>query len=85
MNLIFQGEDTQIHILHTKFSTLYKNVLRNFIKKTIIDKFNLSKIFPTNPDYYVKLEEIYMGANVELFLKTHFIHQEELNKIRINI
>ncbi|KYN19742.1 hypothetical protein ALC57_07895, partial [Trachymyrmex cornetzi] len=85
MNLIFQGEGTQIHILHTKFSTLYKNVLRNFIKKTIIDQFNLSKILPTNSDYYVKLEEIYMGANVELFLKTNFIHQEELNKIRINI
>jgi len=44
-------------------------VLRNFIKKTIIDKLNLSKIFPTNPDYYVKLEEIYIGVNVELFKK----------------
>jgi len=69
MNLVFQGEGTRIHILHTKFSILYKNVLRNFIKKTIIDKLNLSKILPTNPDYYVKLEEIYIGVNVELFKK----------------
>lgn len=85
MNLIFQGEGTQIHILHTQFITLYKNVLRNFIQKTIIDKIDLSKINLTNPDNYLKLEDIYMGANVQLFLNNHLISPEELNKIRINI
>lgn len=85
MNLIFQGEGTQIRILYTKFTTLYKNVLRNFIKKTVIDKVDLSKIIPNNLDYYLKLEDIYMGANVELFLNNHSIPQEELNKIKINI
>lgn len=67
MNLNFQGEGTQIHILHTQFTTLYKNVLRNYIQKGIVDKIDLSQINPTNPDYYLKLEDIYMGANVQLF------------------
>lgn len=85
MNLNFQGEGTQIHILHTQFTTLYKNVLRNYIQKGIVDKIDLSQINPTNPDYYLKLEDIYMGANVQLFLNDHSICPEELNKIRINI
>lgn len=85
MNLIFQSEDTQIHTLHSRIINLYKIVLRNFVKKAIVDKTDLSKILPSNPDCYLKLEEIYMGANVQMFLDNHPICPKELNKVRINI
>lgn len=85
MNLTFQGEGTQIHVLHTRFTNLYKTVLKNYIKRSIIDKIDLSKISPTNSDYYLKIEDIYMGAKVQLFLDNYSICQNELKKVRINV
>lgn len=85
MNLQFQSESTQIHVLYTKFTTLYKTVLKNYIKKAVIDKVDLSKISPSNPDSFMALKDIYMGANVSLFLEQNPIDSKEYEKVRLSI
>lgn len=85
MNLQFQSETTQIQILYSRFTSIYKTILRNFIKKEVMDEMELSKISPSNPDYFVNLERIYIGARAQLFLQENYVPIDEINKIRTNI
>ncbi|EEZ98954.1 hypothetical protein TcasGA2_TC004808 [Tribolium castaneum] len=83
--LQFQSEGTQIHLLYNKFTALYNTVLRNYIKKSVIDKTELPKIALANPDYFVELDNLYMGANVDLFIQQINIDATEDQKFRTNI
>lgn len=84
MNLQFQSESTQIHILYSRFTSLYKSILKNFVKKRVLEK-PLSEIAPSNPDIFLNLDEIYMGANVTVFLQSNNIEEAELRKIKVNL
>lgn len=46
---------------------------------------DLSRINPSNPDYFVNLLSIYMGARAQLFLQENHFPIEEIYKIRSNI
>lgn len=85
MNLQFQSESTQIHVLFSKFTSLYKTILKNFIKKSVLDSLKLSKITPSNPDYFIDIENVYIGANASLFLSATEFESVELKKFRTNI
>lgn len=69
MNLQFQSESTQVHTLYCKFKSIYKTILKNFVKRSVLQNTDFSKISLSNPDNYLNLEDGYMGANVSLYLR----------------
>ncbi|XP_050298659.1 uncharacterized protein LOC126737704 [Anthonomus grandis grandis] len=85
MNLIFQSENTQSQNLYSKFTSTYKTILKNYIKKDITNNMQLSKINTANPDFFVNLEDLYIGPKAALFLSENSILESELNKFRVNI
>lgn len=57
--------------------------MKFYIKSEIVNsKIPMSKMNPTNPDYYLQIEKIYVGIEVEQFLLSHVIHQNEINSIK---
>jgi len=57
--------------------TLYKTLLECFIKKTVIQQMPISLININDPQNYLPLEEIYMGAKILAILRNkHFDSQQ---------
>lgn len=69
LNLEFQSEKPKITNLYDNVTNLYKLVLRSFIKKEIVDGYNLSDLDPSNQKYFNDLSQLYLGAEVEQFLR----------------
>nr|CAI5830568.1 unnamed protein product [Callosobruchus analis] len=86
MNLEFQSESPRIHILIPTISMYYTMIFNFFLKSDIVSKTPLDRINPRNPDIFLKIEDIYLGAGFETLLKVsmHNLSKEELQQIRIN-
>lgn len=68
MNLEFQSEKIKIHLVLSRIGGLYRTILRNFIKKDVLDKESLDKINPKDARIYTGIDTVYFGAQVELIL-----------------
>lgn len=84
LNTLFQSETPRFHIFLENITNIYKTIMKFYIKSEIVNsKIPLSKINPTNPDYYLQIEKIYLGIEVEQFLLSHDIHQNDINSIKV--
>lgn len=69
INLEFQAEDPKIPFLLERVSSLYKLILKNFIKKEVLTKqSDLNRLNVTEPQNYLDINNIYYGAKVDLLL-----------------
>lgn len=66
LNLEFQSEKSKIHLVQKRVKELYKTLIRNYIKKEHIDKNPLKSINPSDPRFFIELNQIYFGAKVDL-------------------
>lgn len=71
LNLEFQAETPKIQVLLARVTSLYKVILKSFLKKSYLEKTDLKDIVVSNPNNYVLLDDLYCGANVENFLKNN--------------
>lgn len=90
INLEFQSENFKIDVLLPRLRGLFKTILKNFMSKEYVDKTPLHQINPVNPRQYLPIEDIYCGAQVDLFLakeKDGFVRREgqEVEKFRKNV
>lgn len=56
-----------IHTVYDQILLLYKEILSYYMKPEIVKK--AESISPSNPDYFLKPEEVYLGTNVLLALE----------------
>lgn len=63
MNLEFQSNEIRIHKLHSSMSGFYVSILRNFLKKSYIDRHltDIQSISITDPHHYIDIDEMYVG------------------------
>lgn len=72
LNVEMQSEGSKLPLVHDRFTTLYKVILKNYIKPEIISK-NVDCIHTINvnhPHNHLDLKLIYCGAKSEAFLQT---------------
>lgn len=69
LNVEFQGEKPKTPILLDKIVTLYKTFLKYFVKKDIINSESINNVVVSNPRLYKDINDIYLGAKVDMFLK----------------
>lgn len=70
-------------MLTNRLSTLYKTILKNFIRKDVLDKTLLDDIDPKNPRNFRLLEEIYLGPKVNVLLASENVEQRDLHQFKI--
>ncbi|KAB0790539.1 hypothetical protein PPYR_15060 [Photinus pyralis] len=68
VNLDLQSEKPKAPILLEELRTLYKTILKYFIKKEILDRQEIIDIDIKKPSSYIDIKSIYFGANAELYL-----------------
>lgn len=80
LNLEFQSEIPKLYKLLPRASTLYRTLLRNFMKPEYIST-NLDKI-QFNPSNY-NIDNIYCGANCQLLIETENTPKNDLNGFKV--
>ena len=63
-NLVFQSEDTTLHVHYRLAENLFGIILRYYIKSEYVDQFSngkFSQINPSDSDQYLPLKEINIG------------------------
>lgn len=83
LTIEFQSEHCKIFNLGTKIKSLYKSVLKNFLKREYIENTPLDNIDPKNPRNFLDIEEMYFGANVQILLETASIEKTEVHNFRL--
>lgn len=61
---------------------LYRNILRNFLKKDYLDQVRLQVVDPSNPRNFIPLDDIYFGAKTELLIKSGKIEAKEVHNFK---
>jgi len=82
LNWELQSATPQIHNLHKNMCTLYKTLLECFIKRTVIQQMPISLININDPQNYLPLEEIYMGAKILAILHNKRFDNQQLHVLR---
>ncbi|VEN52684.1 unnamed protein product [Callosobruchus maculatus] len=62
------SEAPKINILLPTIMMFYKMILQFYMKKEIFYKINIKDINPSNPHHFLKEDEIYLGAKVQIIL-----------------
>ena len=65
LNILFQAEGVRLHCLCNEVSTVFGTILRNFLRPEVVENKPLGTYDPSNREYFLPLERIYVGANVE--------------------
>lgn len=81
LNLEFQSNSLKLHKLLEHISTVYKTFAANFIVRHKVVK-NVTEIPINNPDYYLPLENIYLGPKCEMYIVNNNIPLKDLNILR---
>lgn len=79
LNKLFQSENPTIHILYSQMERLTRTILECFIKSSCLRNSKLDTIEYKNPSNFVNLEDLYLGANVQLCLKKTKLNREQEN------
>lgn len=82
MNTFFQAESPKFHVFVSRISSLYKTVLKFFLKPGVINSLPLSRINPVNPDYFLPLNNIYIGAEAEQLLLSQHVSEYDICDIK---
>lgn len=84
LNTFFQSETPQFYTFLDNIGNIYKTILKFYMKPEIVNsKISLSRINPTNPDYYMQLENIYLGIEAEQFINSRDISRKEINFVKV--
>ncbi|XP_018570645.1 uncharacterized protein LOC108910509 [Anoplophora glabripennis] len=79
MNLEFQSEEPKLYLLYNRISTLYKTILKNFMKSDYIDRAkNIQQVNPLNVHEYLSNKDIYLGQKTELLIRKHYLQMQNL-------
>lgn len=73
---------TKIHILAQRFSELFRTILRNNINVSHLNKTELNNIFPSNPEHFMSIKDMYFGAEVQLEIEIN--NPQEVQKFLVN-
>lgn len=68
LNLEFQAEAPKIHLLYSKMATAIKLLLSYYIKPKYLKNTDLDKLQYRNPEYYVSIEQLYLGPKIAVTL-----------------
>ncbi|KYN50089.1 hypothetical protein ALC62_00117, partial [Cyphomyrmex costatus] len=82
LNRELQSTSPQIHNLHKRICTIYKTLLEYFIKRTVIQRTSIFLINVNDPQNYLPLEEIYMGAKILAVLYNKHFDSQQLHVLR---
>lgn len=70
-NIEFQSEEPKIHLLLSKITTLYKTILRNFVKASVINNTTeIDLIDFQSLENHIPVQDIYIGSKCEAFINT---------------
>ncbi|KAJ8913072.1 hypothetical protein NQ315_006573 [Exocentrus adspersus] len=83
LNLEFQAEKPKIFNMLTRMSDFYRSLLRSYLKKVYIDNTNLNDVECKNPEYFLPLESIYLGAKTEILMSKDNLDKTELHNFRL--
>lgn len=84
LNKEFQSETCKVDVLLIRLTELYKTFLRNFINKKYLDETPIHQVCVENPHNFIKIENMYFGANVEQIIEIEPLDKNELSKFRTN-
>lgn len=79
LNIEFQSEKPKIYLLFERITSLYKTILKYFLKHQFVDTANISEINPLNVHQYLASEDIYLGAKTESLLRQYNLEKKYLN------
>ncbi|XP_043270179.1 uncharacterized protein [Venturia canescens] len=82
LNVEFQAEKPKLHLLLSRVRALYRSILRNYIEIKYLDRISLQNINPSDPRLFLKLEQVYFGAQTDLLLSNKDIDPKELHSFR---
>ncbi|XP_068990425.1 zinc finger BED domain-containing protein 5-like [Neodiprion pinetum] len=85
LNLEMQSEETKIHQLYSRVSTVYKTLLNCFLKSDYVRNTAVERIVFDNPHNFVVIEEVYLGAKVTASISngSHGLSLEQLSDFRL--
>lgn len=83
MNLEFQSETPRLHLLENGITSLFRSILKNFMKQEYLDKNVCYHQLQFHPHYYKSMSNLYFGANVEALICSTVIDKTELENFRI--
>lgn len=70
-NVEFQSMEPKIHLLLLRITTVYKTILRNFVKASVINNTDdINLIDFKNTDNHIPLMDIYIGTKCELYINS---------------
>ncbi|CAG9840762.1 unnamed protein product [Diabrotica balteata] len=79
LNIEFQSEKPKLHLLFERITTVYKTILKFYLKSRYVDSnSNVLMINPINVDEYLPNEEIYLGTKVEIIIKNSQLNNTHL-------
>lgn len=82
MNREFQSDGIKIQYLIKRITTLYKTILQNFIISERIGD-DLDNLDVSNPRNFLPLENMYFGAQCELFILETYVDKSDLQNFRL--
>lgn len=83
INVQFQAEGFRMHILVSSITSMYKTVLKNFMRPDYVDQCSLDKIL-LHPANYLQLNEIYVGAKSEIILLEKSVSDNEIKNFKVS-
>lgn len=84
MNIEFQAENSKLPLLLDHLTALFKTILKSFIKPEVLKRNKIHKICVTDPNNYRSIDEIYLGANVDMELKNNtLLNFAEIKKFKL--
>ena len=85
LNIELQSESCKVDVLLTNLASLFKTILRNFIKREYLNSVDIQYVNVSNPHNFLAIENMYCGAKVDLLISSTTIDNCELVKFRTNV
>lgn len=84
VNLAFQSESPQIHLIYSKVATAYKTILDCYINNEYLNSTQLSQIQYRNPNNFLSTENIYLGGKCTAVLSNSSFSKRHINNFVTN-
>lgn len=83
LNKEMQSESPKIHMIYKNVSKILRSIFDCFLKRNYISSTRLENIQYKNPEYFLAVEDIYLGGNVMKTISESTISQDQLNFFRL--
>lgn len=82
MNVEFQSESPKLPFLYNRIATIYKTMLRFYLKENYVNSVSIDKIQFENPNYFVPLENIYIGPKLSIEVVKDIFSTQEIEEFK---